>query len=345
MPKRDLALFDSTAATMSVVGLEFHRALSEVECARGAEQLGKIERASRWVWGDLLIHMESNYGDGYKAVGAHSELDYQSLADCKMVAEAIEFSRRRENLSWSHHREVASLDCEQQDYWLSQSEQHHWSRRELRARLKAAKRKRLPTHTPLLRFCQDLPTPIIISQILRVYFPDAETALDMTGGDEGFWDGSELIEVSRINVDPSRVADAQSDFRSLPHIADADYDVTLFDPPHVADAGDDAVMGERFGTYVGDDLEDAIRRGCAEAWRIGRLGAIVKVTDHVHGQRYVLESDWVRDAIGEAPYDEVYQVRSSAVIDPKWEEQLSAYNNGSTYLIFRKGVQKHVRRG
>jgi hypothetical protein len=68
------------------------------------------------------------------------------------------------------------------------------------------------------------------------------------------------------------------------------------------------------------------------------------VTDHIHAQQYVLESDWVREAIGGPPYDEVYQVRGNAVIDPKWEEQLSAYNNGSTFLIFRKDDQRHVRR-
>jgi Arc/MetJ-type ribon-helix-helix transcriptional regulator len=103
-------------------------------------------------------------------------------------------------------------------------------------------------------------------------------------------------------------------------------------------------MAEKFGTYADQDLPDVIRDGVREAWRVARLGIIVKVTDHVHGQRYVLESDWVREAIGQPPFDEVYQVRSGAMIDPKWEEQLSAYNNGSTYLIFRKSDQKHVRR-
>ena len=51
-----------------------------------------------------------------------------------------------------------------------------------------------------------------------------------------------------------------------------------------------------------------VRDGVREAWRVARLGIIVKVTDHVHGQRYVLESDWVRETVGEQPFDEVYQV-------------------------------------
>lgn len=340
-----LALFDAQAVTMSTVGLEFHRDLSFDECVRGAEQLGHIDRASRWVWGDLLNHVDTHYGERYGEIAAHSELDYQSLAHCKVVADAIEFCRRRQNLSWAHHAEVAPLDVEQQEYWLAQSENRSWSRRELRARLKAHKKKGLPTHTPLLRFCQDLPTPVLIAQILRVYFPDAETVFDMTGGDGGFWDGSELVRVERLIVDPASADGGESDFRSLPHLEDGAYDVTIFDPPHLAETGTSGIMGNKFGQFANyDELELAVREGCGEAWRIGLLGSVVKVTDHVHGSRYVLESDWVRDAIGEPPFDEVYQVRSHAVIDPKWEDQLSAYNNGSTYLIFRKGDQRHIGR-
>ncbi len=219
-----------------------------------------------------------------------------------------------------------------------------WTVKELRAWIKGGKRKPLPTHTPLLRFCQDLETPIIVAQILRVYFPDAETAFDSTGGDGGFWDGSQPVQVTALYVDPSHAANGRgADFRHLDQDDDA-FDVALIDPPHLADGGIDSIMSEKFGTYADEDLPNVIRDGVREAWRVARLGIIVKVTDHVHGQRYVLESDWVREAIGQAPYDEVHQVRSGAMIDPKWEEQLSAYNNGSTYLVFRKGRQEHVRR-
>jgi hypothetical protein len=201
---------------------------------------------------------------------------------------------------------VAGLDQQDQEFWLERAEEYHWTVRELRAWLKADKPKPLPTHTLLLRFCQNLPTPVIIAQILRVYFPDAETVLDMTGGDGGFWDGSELVEVT-IVVDPDGTPNDGHDFRDLEDVAAESHDVALFDPPHVADAGDESIMGTRFGTYDDVDLEDAIRASCREAWRIARLRVVVKVTDHMHGQRYVLESDWVRQQIGQAPFDEVYE--------------------------------------
>jgi hypothetical protein len=325
-------------------GMDLRPGLSKSEWLEAGRVCALIETANRWWIGDFLTYGESTYGETYAEALDLFELDYTSLAHAKLVAGRFEFCRRRQNLSWTHHQVVAPLEEDLQEHWLTRAEENHWTVRELKARIRAAKPKPLPTHTPLLRFCQDLPTPIIVAQILRVYFPSAETALDLTGGDGGFWDGSELLDVTRLITDPSKSPNGTDDFRSLPQIVDDAHDVTLFDPPHVADAGDESIMGAKFGTFDDADIEQAIQAGCREAWRIGRLGTIVKVTDHVHGQRYVLESDWVRAAIGQPPFDEVYQVRPGAVIDPKWNEQLSAYNNGATYLIFRKGDQRHIRR-
>ncbi len=199
----------------------------------------------------------------------------------------------------------------------------------------------------LLRFCQpDLPTPTIIALILRVAFPDAETAIDLTYGSGNFWDGSAHVDVlAAHDANPARAPHGREDFTSLPY-ADEAFDVALFDPPHIADAGAESIMGQRFGTASEDDIELAIRVGTCEAWRLARLGIVVKVANHVHGQRFVCETDWVREALGrQVPYEEVHQTRTGALVDPRWEDQLSAHNNGATYLIFRKGDQRHVRRG
>jgi hypothetical protein len=330
---------------ISRTGMELQPGLSREEWLEVGRKCALLERANRWWIGDFLDYGDQRpeYGEAYSEGLSLFELDYGTLKNLKWVASTFERSYRYDLLSWTHHFAVAPLDGEIRDYWLKLAEANHWSVRELKARIKAAKAKPLPTHKPLLRFCQDLPTPIIVAQILRVFFPSAETALDMTGGDGGFWDGSEVLDVTRLIVDPAGAPDGAEDFRSLPHIPDDTHDVTLFDPPHLADSSARGIMADRYGTIPDDQIEDVIRDGCREAWRIGRLGAVIKVTDHVHGQRYVLESDWVREAIGQPPFDEVYQVRGHGMIDPKWQEQLSAYNNGATYLIFRKDGPLHVR--
>ena len=197
-------------------------------------------------------------------------------------------------------------------------------------------RGRAETAAPaLLRYtAPGRPTANIVADILRVLFPDARTAIDLTPGRGCFW--SETVPI-RVSVEMS-----EGDFTMLPY-ADASYDVAVFDPPHLADAGEDSIMGRRYGTYRDDELEGVVRQGTREAWRVVRLGAVVKVTDAIHCSRYTRMSGWVYDELGE-PYDVVHQVRSRSLVDPKWGPQLSAYNNGATYLIFRKDGPLHRRR-
>jgi hypothetical protein len=189
--------------------------------------------------------------------------------------------------------------------------------------------------SPLLRYMPaGTPAPMLIASILRTLFPDAATAVDLTPGRHGFWSEQVPIHVA--------VTFCERDFRAAPY-ADEAFDVSLFDPPHLADAGGMSIMGRRFGTYPNQDLEAIVRQGCREAWRVARLGTIVKLTDHVHGRRFVRMSGWGISELGE-PFDVVHHTRTKPLIDPRWREQLSAYNNGSTYLIWRRDGPVHTRR-
>lgn len=201
------------------------------------------------------------------------------------------------------------------------------------------------TAAPLLRFMPPESTSAeIVTAVLAVCFPDAVTAIDVTYGSGAFWDGSAHVEVTGHDLDPQRAASGPMDF-CAPWYADQTFDVSLFDPPHLADAGQESIMGQRFGTAEQTDLLDLIRRGTRATWQLASLGMIVKVTDHVHGQVFQSESDAVRQALEWMPvYEQVHQIRSYPLLDPKWGEQLSAYNNGSTYLVFRRGSQRHVSR-
>jgi hypothetical protein len=53
------------------------------------------------------------------------------------VASRFEISRRRENLSWSHHAALAALEPTQQDHWLDLAEENRLSVRCLRIELRA----------------------------------------------------------------------------------------------------------------------------------------------------------------------------------------------------------------
>lgn len=197
----------------------------------------------------------------------------------------------------------------------------------------------------LLRFMPpQFTTAQIVTAVLGVCFPDARTAIDVTYGSGQFWDGSAHVEVTGHDIDPQRAASGPMDF-CAPFYDDLTFDVGLIDPPHLADAGSDSIMGQRFGTRNQEELVELIERGTRATWALSRLGLIVKVTDHVHGEVFQSESDIVRGALDWAvPYEQVVQTRETNLDDPKWGEQLSAYNNGSTFLIFRRGSQKHILR-
>jgi hypothetical protein len=58
------------------------------------------------------------YGKTYDTAVSETGLGYQTIANLKSVARKVDISRRRENLSFGHHAEVAALPAEQQQRLL-----------------------------------------------------------------------------------------------------------------------------------------------------------------------------------------------------------------------------------
>lgn len=103
--------------------------------------ISRISSASAWWLGDWIVYGRRSYRDRYAAALAATPLDYQTLRNYAWVAGRVEMSRRRDNLSFQHHAEVAALPEADQEIWLQRAERLHWSRSELRQQL-AAKRRR-----------------------------------------------------------------------------------------------------------------------------------------------------------------------------------------------------------
>lgn len=103
-------------------------------------RLSRIGQASPWCLGDWLLYGLRSYGQRYKAAREATRLDYQTLRNYAWVARRFEPSRRRDNLSFQHHAEVAALPEPGQDLWLQRAERLGWSRNELRRHLTADRR-------------------------------------------------------------------------------------------------------------------------------------------------------------------------------------------------------------
>jgi hypothetical protein len=195
------------------------------------------------------------------------------------------------------------------------------------------------TRDCLLRFTalgtRETPTTAhFIARLAAVLLPDARTAMDLTPGNGCFFSEHVPIHLT-MTVSPH-------DFTALPY-TDHAFDAAFFDPPHLGDLGVNSIMRARYGTLNGSQVKQLIQSGVAEAWRITRVGLVIKVTEHCHGQRFQAESIWVESVLGE-PYERLHVVRRNYA-GARSHPQLSAYSNGATFLVYRRGDQRHARRG
>ena len=102
-------------------------------------RLGERIERDRWALGDWACHGERAYGE-LAAAAANIGVAYQTLRHLASVAGKIELCRRRHNLSWSHHAEVASLPVETGDELLDRAAAEDWSRERMREEARAASR-------------------------------------------------------------------------------------------------------------------------------------------------------------------------------------------------------------
>ncbi len=94
--------------------------------------LCQAENAVHFWIGDWLNFGEWQWGERYTGAIELTGFDYQTVANDKWVASRIEISRRREKVSFEHHKEVAPLSPHEQDVLLARAEAEGWTVRRLR---------------------------------------------------------------------------------------------------------------------------------------------------------------------------------------------------------------------
>lgn len=118
--------------------------------------LGSIDRRSRWYIGDWLNFGEAIYGQdasqGVEATQAerYSEaervtgLDHGTLMNVASICGRVARSRRRSELGFWIHAEVAALEADEQVKWLEIAVEEGLKRNELRDRIREATRPPAP---------------------------------------------------------------------------------------------------------------------------------------------------------------------------------------------------------
>ena len=142
----DIALNSTPGCQITRTGLVISDNASEAELIEVGRQLAAVEGALQWWIGDLALAVGKRYGESYEAIMEATGLDYGACRNAKVVASKIELSRRRDNLGWSLHADVAALDPAEADTWLDRAGSENWTRADLRRELRLARRAALPSY-------------------------------------------------------------------------------------------------------------------------------------------------------------------------------------------------------
>lgn len=108
--------------------------------------LGRFHEAVRFAIGDAILIGEKLYGeDAFQAFEA-LHLSEAGRQEYLRVSEKVPRSRRRKDLSWSHHRAVAALEPVAQKEWLKRAADEGMSHHALRDELRNGAEPRAQSH-------------------------------------------------------------------------------------------------------------------------------------------------------------------------------------------------------
>jgi hypothetical protein len=116
-------------------GLELSPGLTFTEWQAVGEVVGRVEANVRWCLGDWWRFGEHRYGES-AAQALPTGYKLQTVKNVASVAGRFELSRRRDDVSFSHHEAVAALPPEQADALLETAAKKRWSEKDLRAEVR-----------------------------------------------------------------------------------------------------------------------------------------------------------------------------------------------------------------
>jgi len=107
-----------------------------IECG---QRLGRVGAGASWWLGDWLCYGNSVYGEKYSRAARITGYDPQTLMNYAYVASRFDVGHRRNDVSWSHHAELAPLGAADQTAWLERVVREHLSVKDLRGELRAGR--------------------------------------------------------------------------------------------------------------------------------------------------------------------------------------------------------------
>ena len=154
-------------APLSGVCWDPPRELAHPQWLHVGRRLGAVSRCNKWWIGDWIHYGVARWGERYTEAARVTGYDPKSLRNIAYIASRFVPSRRRDNLSWSHHAEVAALPDDEQDNWLDLSAAQRLSVSDLRFELRSVRRHSgdgpAPLTPPMPMLCPHCGQPVLVS--------------------------------------------------------------------------------------------------------------------------------------------------------------------------------------
>ncbi len=133
-------------AATTPVSLTLNDGLSVQQWAEIGAALYRRGQSMTWWLADWAAFGERKYGK-LKQFCEVNEINHGTMRNLAAVASSVQLSRRRDNLSFSHHVEVAPLKPKEQSKWLAIAVREKLSVSELRKRIRLAQAEHGPEKT------------------------------------------------------------------------------------------------------------------------------------------------------------------------------------------------------
>lgn len=135
----ELATFSPLEQLGVLTRLKLPVDISDDEYEALGRALGQLHRQVQFGIGDYILDGERLKGERAYQLQESLGISEEQRRQYVRVAERIPFERRRKELTWAHHREVAAMEPEDQDAWLERAVVNKWNKAEMLALLR-------PTH-------------------------------------------------------------------------------------------------------------------------------------------------------------------------------------------------------
>jgi len=213
--------------------------------------LQQVGASLNWWIGDWLNYGESKWGEMYAQAVETTGWDYDRLRHSKYVASRVQFGLRNPNLTWTHHKEIAHLERDEQAAWLNRAAVDSLSTRALREAIRGpqipppsmslSEPEEVPfNHAPRVGIPVNERTAVdeYEQETATIYQPPVERFYPLTAANHAVsadpdYDGDEwytpveYIEAARkvmgrIDVDPASCAAAQQTVKAYAYLTKDD---------------------------------------------------------------------------------------------------------------------------